>query len=139
MGRAATRCPVVLSPLKSKSIAKASTEDLRTLYEEAAALHGQASREGAHRTANAQYKRIVTVWKELRSRSEAGRVALMQLMGCSDPHVRCWAASHFLEFDPRSAEAELERLANGPPSIVRLDAEMTLKEWRAGNLKFTDS
>jgi hypothetical protein len=109
------------------------------MYEEAAALHGQASKEGAHRTANAQYKRIITTWKELRSRGEAGREALVQSMGSSNPHVRSWAASHVLEFDPRSAEAELERLANGPPSIVRLDAEMTLKEWRAGNLKFTDS
>lgn len=125
--------------MRPKSLAKASTEDLRAMYEEAAALHGQASREGAHRVANAQYKRIVTVWKELRSRGEAGQAALAQLMGSSNPHVRSWAASHVLEFAPRSAEAELERLANGPPSIVRLDAEMTLKEWRAGNLKFTES
>ncbi len=124
--------------MRHKPLAKASSEELGSMYEEAAALHGQASREGEHRVANAQYKRIVAVWKELRSRGEAGQATLVQLMGSSNPHVRCWAASHVLEFDPRSAEAELERLANGPPSIVRLDAEMTLKEWRAGNLKFTD-
>jgi hypothetical protein len=109
------------------------------MYEEAAALHGQASCEGAHRIANAQYKRIAAVWKELRSRGEAGRAVLVQLIGSNDPHVRCWAASHVLEFDPQAAEVELERLASGPPSIVRLDAEIALKEWRAGNLKFTNS
>jgi hypothetical protein len=78
-------------------------------------------------------------WRELRARGEAGRAALVQLMGSGNPHVRAWAASHVLEFDPRAAEAELERLASGPPSIVRLDAEMTLKEWKAGHLKFTES
>ena len=124
--------------MKHKPVEKASIDQLWAMYEEEAALHGQASREGEHRVANAQYKRIVAVWKELRSRGEAGRAALVRLMGSSNPHVRAWAASHVLEFDPRSAEAELERLANGPPSIVRLDAEMTLKEWRAGNLRFTD-
>jgi HEAT repeat protein len=121
--------------LKLKSVERASIHELAAMYEEAAALHGQASREGAHRVANAQYKRIIAVWKALRVRGEAGRAALVELMGSSNPHVRAWAASHVLEFDPRSAEAELERLASGPPSIVRLDAEMTLKEWRAGNLK----
>jgi HEAT repeat protein len=125
--------------LKSKPLKKASIHELEVMYEEAAALHGQASREGSHRVANAQHKRILAVWKELRERGETGRVALVRLMGSSNPHVRAWAASHVLEFDPRSAEAELERLANGPPSIVRLDAEMTLKEWRAGHLKFTES
>jgi hypothetical protein len=124
--------------LRHEPVKQASIEELWGMYEEAAAQHGQASREGEHRVANAQYKRIVAVWKELRSRGEAGRAALVRLMGSSNPHVRAWAASHVLEFDPRSAEAELERLANGPPSIARLDAEMTLQEWRAGNLKFTD-
>ncbi len=60
------------------------------------------------------------------------------MMRMPNPHVRAWAASHVLEFDPEAAEAELTRLAKGPPSPVRLDAEMTLREWRAGRLKFTD-
>ena len=117
---------------------KASIDELRAMYEEAAARHGQASTEGNHRVANAQYKRIVAAWKALRAKGEEGRTRLVQLMGSSNPHVRVWAASHVLEFDPRSAEAELEQLAKGPPSVVRLDAEMTLREWRAGNLKFAD-
>jgi hypothetical protein len=117
---------------------KVSTRELSAIYEEAAALHGQGSREGAHRVANAQYKRIMATWRELRRRGDEGRAALLRLMSSSNPHVQVWAASHVLEFDPSPAEALLERLAGGPPSIVRLDAEMTLKEWRAGNLRFTD-
>jgi hypothetical protein len=52
--------------------------------------------------------------------------------------VQVWAASHVLEFAPADAEAMLERLARGAPGIARLDAEMTLKEWRAGNLTFPE-
>jgi len=124
--------------LKQEKVKKASTRELSAMYEEAAALHGQASREGEYRVANAQYKRITAVWKELQGRGDEGRAALLQLMSSSNPHVQVWAASHVLEFAPGPAEALLERLAGGPPSVVRLDAEMTLKEWRAGNLKFTD-
>lgn len=108
------------------------------MYEEAAALHGQASRDGDHRAANAQYKRLTASWKELRGRGDEGRAALQQLMSSSNPHVQVWAASHVLEFAPGPAEALLEQLASGPPSVVRLDAEMTLKEWRAGHLRFND-
>lgn len=108
------------------------------MYEESAALHGQASQDGDHRGANAQYKRITATWKELRGRGAEGRAALLQLMSSRNPHVQVWAASHVLEFAPGPAEALLERLAGGPPSVVRLDAEMTLKEWKTGHLRFTD-
>lgn len=116
---------------------EASIHELSAIYEDAAAIHGQATRDGNSRTANAQYKRIIVVWNELRRRGDDGRAALSRLMGSSNPHVRGWAASHVLEFEPEAAEPELTRLAQGPPSPVRLDAEMTLKEWRAGRLKFT--
>ena len=52
--------------------------------------------------------------------------------------VRLWAASHVLEFAPKLAEAELERLAMGPRGPLRLNAEMTLQEWRAGHLQFRE-
>ena len=124
--------------MKRDAPRNASLRDLSAQSEEASGLHGEASRTGNSRTANAQYKRIVAAWKELRGRGEEGRAALLRLMGNSNPDVRMWAASHVLEFDPGAAKAELERLASGPSSLVRFDAEMTLKEWRAGNLKFTD-
>ena len=125
--------------MKRNAPKNASLRDLSAQYEEAAGLHGETSRTGNPRTANAQYKRIVAAWKELRGRGEEGCAVLLQLMANSNPHVRVWAASHVLEFDPGAAEAELERLASGPPSIARSDAEMTLKEWRAGNLTFSDA
>uniref|UniRef100_UPI000FFF3F36 DUF2019 domain-containing protein n=1 Tax=Corallococcus coralloides TaxID=184914 RepID=UPI000FFF3F36 len=98
------------------------------IYTEAAELHGRASNDGDHRSANAQYSRLIAAWRELRAQGEDGRSALAALLQDSNLHVRLWAASHALEFAPVLAEAELERLAHGPASVVRLDAEMTLSE-----------
>ena len=36
--------------------------------------------------------------------------------------------------DPQLARKTYEKLAKGPPGEVRFDAEMTLKEWKAGRL-----
>jgi hypothetical protein len=118
------------------TLKKASVAELSSMYEEAATTQWQELQAANAKAANAQYKRVVSIWKELRSRGKEGQAALSMLMASSNPHVRVWAASHVLEFDPGPAEAELARLADGPPSIVRLDAEMTLKQWRAGKLKF---
>ncbi|TQF09323.1 DUF2019 domain-containing protein [Myxococcus llanfairpwllgwyngyllgogerychwyrndrobwllllantysiliogogogochensis] len=122
--------------MKQESLSRASIQELKSMYEEAASLHGRASVSGNHRAANAQYKRIATAWRELRGRGDEGRSTLTELIRSGNPAVRAWAASHVLEFAPELAEAELERLASGPPGVTRLDAELTLSEWRAGNLRF---
>ncbi|MFY2556407.1 DUF2019 domain-containing protein [Corallococcus terminator] len=118
------------------SLEKLSLQELASMYEEAAAAHGQSSESGDHRKANAQFRRIDAVWKELRTRGSEGPGALSNLMDHANLHVRGWAASHALESAPRAAESVLEMIANGPPGIARFNAEMTLREWRAGNLKF---
>ncbi|NVJ01210.1 DUF2019 domain-containing protein [Myxococcus sp. AM009] len=118
------------------SLEKRSLQELASMYEEFAAAHGQASETGDHRKANAQFRRIAAVWKELRTRKSEGSGALLNLLGSANPHVRGWAASHALESAPQAAEAVLEQLANGPPSIARFNAEMVLSEWRAGRLTF---
>lgn len=117
-------------------VEKMSLQELASLYEDAAAAHGQASESGDFRKANSQFRRIDAAWKELRSRGNEGEGAVASLMDSANPHVRGWAASHALESNPQAAEAVLEALSRGPPSIARFNAEMTLKEWRAGNLKF---
>ena len=106
-------------------------------HAEAAELHGRASIDGDHNSATVQYARLIAAWRELRAQGEDGRSVLTGLLHDSNPRVRLWAAPHVLEFAPALAEAELERLAQRPVGVVRLDAEMTLSEWRAGNLQFT--
>lgn len=121
--------------MKREALKRASLPELSALYAEAATVHGEASGEGQNRVAHAQYKRLVATWKELRDRGEEGRAVLLGLLGHTEPYVRCWAATHVLEFDPPTAEAELERLA-ALPGVAGLHAQVTLEHWRAGSLKF---
>jgi hypothetical protein len=51
-----------------------------------------------------------------------------------DPAVRCWVGAHALSFAPERAVAVLEALASAGRGPVRLAAEETLVEWRAGRL-----
>lgn len=45
-------------------------------------------------------------------------------------------AAHALDFAPEKGEPVLESLAGVQGSLIGFDAEMTLKEWRKGELRF---
>lgn len=103
-------------------------------YASAAALHGKATHDGDFELANRSYDEIANIYRSLRERGE--REHLLQLLADADPSVRSWAASHALEFAPERAVTALTAIASGPPSPERLSAQMTLREWRKGKLKF---
>ena len=107
---------------------------LVTNYASAAGMHGKATREGNSDLANRSYEELASVYRLLRDEGERER--LLPLLSDADPAVRSWAASHALEFAPEQGVAVLNALASGPPSPERLSAQMTLKEWKKGNLKF---
>lgn len=71
-------------------------------------------------------------------RGEEGRMALLDLLNHPDPHVRTWAAAHSLEFAPDRAEATLNEVAQSDVGIVSFDAEITLEQWKKGELKFPE-
>lgn len=105
-------------------------------YAKAASLHGRATREGDQELANRSYQRMARVCRALRERGPDAQSALLPLVSDPDPAVRGWAASHALEFAPEVASQALSELASGPPSPERLSAEVVLREWRRGALKF---
>ena len=107
-------------------------KDIVVEYEAAAASHGGAKNS---KEANRAADRIAAAYRELRA-SES-RDLLLPLLGHENPSVRAWAASHALEFAPERGAAVLEDLANGRPGPIRASATFTLREWRAGRLKFT--
>ena len=103
-------------------------------YVAAAAQHRRATREGNSALANRSDDVVAGIYRALREQGERER--LLPLLADADPAVRGWAASHALEFAPERAVPVLAELAAGPPSSERLDAQMTLKEWKKGTLKF---
>src|SRR5689334_12027704 len=69
----------------------------------------------------------------LYSRNDHGAAALKQLARDVSPHVRQWAAAELLSRGDTSAVASLEELA-ASGGMVRHNAELVLKEYRAGKL-----
>ena len=84
--------------------------------------------------ANEAQAQMHACYKVLRE-TEAGREAIITLMGDVEPSVRCWAAAHSLQWRPDCARDILKTLrdSSGPYSIT---AEMTLEEFDAGRLSF---
>jgi hypothetical protein len=121
---------------KAIDIMAASVEALVETYRESAVAHGQATEKGNHRTANRNHDVIAAVYRELRRRGRDAQEALLPLLDDINPHVRACSAAHALEFARDRGEVVLKRLASGPPSAVRLNAEMTLSEWHKGSLSF---
>lgn len=118
-----------------KALKRADTKSLIEQYRKAAARHGEASVEGDYKTANRQYEIISAIFSEIRERSPDAQRSLLELLDDANPNVRLWAASHALEVAPGEGVRVLRELAalGRPP---RLEAEMTLKEWEEGRLRF---
>jgi hypothetical protein len=104
-------------------------------YAEAAAAHRAAVDAADHRLANRHHDEVAAVYRELRRRGEAAQRELLPLLRHADPGVRAWAAAHALEFAPIEGEPVLTELAEVPKALG-MSATMTLREWRAGRLRF---
>jgi hypothetical protein len=113
-----------------------SDTELVGRYAAAAKTHGAATAGADSVGANNAADVLAIIYRELRRRGAASQAMLVVLLDNLDPHVRMWAAAHALEFAPSQAEATLARLARGESGVARFDAAMTLREWKAGRLKF---
>jgi hypothetical protein len=68
-------------------------------------------------------------------RTQAGKNGIISLMSNEDQNVRLWAARHCLEWAPDAASAVLNDICN-TGGLLGFEAEMTLKEYKKGRLKF---
>lgn len=110
-----------------------TVESLITHYHDAARRHGRAK---SARAANKAAGELAAIYRELRQRGSDATGRLLVLLRDADPSVRCWVAAHALEFAPEQAVTTLEELAGGPLGPIRASASLTLREWRAGRLRF---
>jgi hypothetical protein len=121
--------------MTSKTLKRMSTASLTQLFAEAASSNGRALDAANPRMANKQYDIRAAVYRELRSRGIEAQKTLLDLLHHPDPYVRCLSASRILEFDPKAAEPVLQELEKSPGLVGHI-AEMTLKVWRQGELRF---
>jgi hypothetical protein len=108
-----------------------STDELVAQYARAAERHGEATRVGE--AANAEADLIAAAYRELRRRQSES--ALLALLGSQSEGIRAWAGAHALEFAPDRGEPVLAELAKSS-GLIAFTAQMTLREWRAGRLRF---
>ena len=85
---------------------------------------------------NAAADCVAGIYRELRSRGLESQQALLPLLDHPSIKVRGWAGAHALEFAPDIGEEALNKIAAGDVSLHEFEAKITLREWRAGRLRF---
>jgi hypothetical protein len=100
----------------------------------ACTLKGEYEEIGDSKNGNKQYKTIHSIYLLLKKENRLDE--LIGLLDHENPYVRSWAAGYTLQISPLRAEKILEELADIKSKPVGFNAEMTLREWRKGNLKF---
>jgi hypothetical protein len=118
------------------NIEKLSDEGLTSAFAEIVMAQEKDIAEGNTTNSRRQNREVLKLRREIRRRGDAGQAIWLQLLRHHNDHVRVWSAGAALEFAPKEAERVLEELSNSESGMGRLNAEMTLKQWRDGVLRF---
>lgn len=102
-------------------------------------MHGAGTLAGEPGATNLAHRSIVEALEDLRRAPDKGENALRELLTDEDPSVATWAALFLLPLDEQSASAVLERIAASGVPLIAFNAQMTLREWKAGRLNPTSS
>ena len=124
--------------MNTKRIESLDLQELISKYKIAAIRHTDGTLNGNHIKANDAYADIAGLFKEVKKKGAQGTGALAVLLQDPELGVKVWAASHLLSLGVKEAKEVLVAIAEGPPSLLRLNAEMVLKEWHANRLHFPE-
>lgn len=109
-----------------------NTKEALSLFEDAAIKQGEASNAGENKKANRNYDKIAATISYLKKNGALNELATFYVH--SNLYVRAWAAAYLLPLYERKSLKILKEIAD--MNIVgSLEAEMTIREWKNGNLK----
>ncbi len=108
-------------------------EELIDEYKLNAAKHGDTIKEGNYKVGNKCYDKLMIALNRIKEYGDEGNEALLSLTDDENDSVRCWSACHSLKYNEEKAVKTLEEIQK-QKGIISLSAEMTLSEWRKGNL-----
>ncbi len=108
--------------------------DYIRIYEECAIKHGEGTEKGDYKLANKNHDRLMKAFEKILDYGTIGRDAILKLLQHQDASVRCWAATHSLNYDEPQAIKTLEEITRGK-GLICSDAKIVIEEWRKGNLK----
>lgn len=101
-------------------------------FEEVATMHAEATEQGHYQTANKCYAIIAKAASFLKEKNEIQK--LSDFLEHNSAGVRIWAATYLLPYMESEGVRTLEKIAK-EKGIHSFGAEMTLREWRNGDLK----
>jgi hypothetical protein len=88
-----------------------------------------------NRKGNKAHDRMMIAAKAIRLlHPDGGEKFFTSLLTHREPYVMSIAAFNLIPFNPKLARATYEKLAKDGEGEIGFNAEMTLKEWKAGRL-----
>lgn len=106
-------------------------DEALSLFEKAAIEQGEAIKLGKHKKANRNYDKMKNVVIYLRNNESLNRLSIFYVH--PNVSVRTWAASYLLPLYEKESIRVLKEIVK-MNILGSLDAEMTIKEWKKGNL-----
>ncbi len=103
-------------------------------FVEACTRRGEFEELGNSKQANKEYKNIHSLYLLLKKENRVEE--LLELLNHENPYVRLWAATYALQVSSVKAESALINLSGTKGNLIGLCAQMTLQEWKKGNLNF---
>ena len=115
-----------------------SDVELAHRYVEAARRRGEVLEVGDSDRANREFDELMAIYREFKRRGMGAVDALIASSHDRDPDVRAAVGWALIELFPEKARAILTDVAT-QPGLPGFSAEMTLREWESGHLKFPDA
>lgn len=113
---------------------KTSTNELLKVFIDNAIIEGECTEKGDHKKGNKAFDIIAKVAKKIKQLDPKFNV-LLPLLKHKNDSVKLHAAFYLLPYQIKLAERVLKKISKNN-GLVAFTAEMTLKEWKAGRLKF---
>jgi hypothetical protein len=110
-----------------------SLENAIEVFKSASIEHGKASEEGDYKVGNKNYYKIVDAAKYLNENDSVNE--LLQLLNHDNVSVQLWAATYLLEKHENEAIKLLTSISKKNITHYSFNAQMTLDEWKSGDLK----
>ena len=124
-----------LNNLGEVSVYMRALEQILEEFIEACLKEEDSLKRGDSKTGNKQYRIIKDIRHDLKSNPNYGIEKLIPFLEHSSMNVRLHAAFCLIPVLPEQAKNVLMVVAEGR-GIVAFNAQMTLSEWKKGNLKF---
>jgi hypothetical protein len=109
--------------------------DLISEYISLAISHGESTLSGDFKNGNKAYRKMEKIVEAIRNSDEMIRKQFYILMYHENDNVKTWTASYLLGTYENEALEALTKIARNSKNIFSFNAEMTIKEWKLGNLK----